>query len=115
MFQWRVLGNIASGLTTFTELLNQLLLDPGQLSNTIKKMQAKKLIGKNKSNIDRHQTLLLIMPLGQEIVGTVIEIVDKFYKVLFHDLSSQEVEALEQFLAKSEVNVRQFWSGINVN
>lgn len=115
MSQWRVLGNIASGLSTFTELLNELLLDPGQLSNTIKQLQAKKLIKKTKSNIDRRQKLLLITPLGQEIVGTVMEIADKFYPVLFQNLSSQEIEVLEQSLTKIEANMRQFWSEINVN
>jgi DNA-binding MarR family transcriptional regulator len=113
--QWRVVGNIASGLTTFTELLNELLLDPGQLSNIIKQLQEKKLIEKNKSNIDRRQIFLSISPLGQEIVGTVIEIADKFQKVALRNLSSQEVEVLEQSLVKIEANMRQFWSEINAN
>ena len=37
--EWRVMGNIASGKVTFTQLAEELLLDKGQLSNIIKQLE----------------------------------------------------------------------------
>ncbi len=108
--EWRVMGNIASGKVTFTQLAEELLLDKGQLSNIIKQLEKKQLVEKRKSANDGRKTLLSLTPLGLQKKVLIVNMAQQFQRVLGQGLTQAEHDLLSSALVKLECNVRNYWS-----
>jgi DNA-binding MarR family transcriptional regulator len=107
--EWRIMGNIASGIDSFTELTKELVVDPGQLSNSIKQLQAKGLLEKRKSTIDRRQTILSLSALGKEKKVFILDMAKAYEDMALAGLDKGQIETLNHALATVESNIRNFW------
>ena len=108
--EWRVMGNIASGIVTFTQLADELLLDKGQLSNVIKQLERKQLVEKQKSALDGRKMILSLTDLGKEKKTFIIDMATRYRDVIEQGLDLHESAALYSALDKVEKNIRNFWS-----
>ncbi len=107
--EWRIMGNVASGINTFTALQKELLVDQGQLSNSIKQLQHKGLLQKHKSNVDRRQTILSLTEQGVQKKTVIKDMAANYEVIALQKLSAEDVRVLDKALAVVERNLKAFW------
>ena len=108
--EWRVMGNIASGICTFTELAKELILDKGQLSNIITHQHRKGLVEKRKSTTDGRKTYLVLSSLGEERTKFIVKMANNFQTLITQGISEEEQLILRKALNQVDHNIRSFWS-----
>jgi len=109
LIEWRVMGNIASGVNTFTDLASELILDRGQLSKLVKGLQKKQLIEKVKSPQDARKSVLKLSAEGEERKTLIVDMAKQYEAVILNGLSEEQRQGFEQAMQIIEGNMREYW------
>lgn len=109
LIEWRVMGNIASGINTFTDLAHELLLDRGQLSRLVKQLQNKDLIRKIQCPKDGRKSALELTPKGEDTKELIVDMAKKYEEVILHGLTEEQRQGFETTMQVIESNMRGVW------
>ncbi len=103
--QWLPLIMIHQGrATTLAELARELQLDPGALTRTLDRLEAKGLCRRERSTEDRRVVNLVLTPEGQAAAKPVPEVLCGVSNVLLEGFSVAEWETLMALLRRLVVN-----------
>jgi len=105
--QWRLLAYVLrkEGMTQ-TELAGCLEVERASVGQAIDALENKGLVARRQKAGDRRVWCIVATDKARELLGELRVVVDEVYAQMFHDFSSEELAALEDFLGRIAQNIR---------
>lgn len=101
--EWRVLAVLSNPkVKTQKDMLESMGLDKGQISRTVKRLEAKDMIILSSPEHDQRQRKIALSPKGQKLVETIFPVMMKRQEHLQTNFSTEEMNMLFHLLEKLE-------------
>lgn len=110
--QWAPLFLIQQGrATTLAELAREMQIDPGALTRTLDRLEAKGLCKRERSTVDRRVVHLSVTPEGAAVTAGVPDVLADVHNHLLAGFSKPEWETLMGLLRRMVVNAEGMRDG----
>lgn len=101
--EWRVLAVLSNpDVKTQKDMMTAMSLDKGQISRTVKRLEAKQLVEQNAPAHDHRQRYVMLSQQGKSLVERIFPIMMKRQAHLQSDFTDDELNILFSLLGKLE-------------
>jgi DNA-binding MarR family transcriptional regulator len=107
--QWKPLWLLAGGhASTVLELARELELDPGAVTRLVDRLEAKRLLTRDRSEQDRRVVRLVLSAAGREVARKVPTVLADVNNALLEGLDEREWQELRRLLERLLANAKTF-------